>query len=547
MRWACLFAILVSLTFAHPARSQDQPAPPPESLALKFARRDAARVIERVQKLSEAATQAAQRLEAANKALADAKQNQQNAVKALADADTALKAAEQAKPVAEKALADAQTALTKVETEMKDNADAIAAAKGVVETAQKNLDTAAKQLTEAAEKRKTAETAKNETDKQVPVAEQGIKPATEAKAAADKELKPVQDQLAQLQARVAAFEKAPPKADPTGLKLVQTFTHNRPIMSCRFDANGDFLFAGAQDNSLHRWDLFTGSPVHVPGHKSWIGALALAPPSGQLLLTGGMEGKLLWWNPLDPSAPQRTVEAHKGHLRTIAVSPDGQLIATGGNDLVVRVWSAVDGSLVKELPGHTRHIYNVAFHPTGKALVSGDLMGIIKQWDTATWTETRELDAKILSKYDNTFKADCGGIRGFDFSPDGKFLAAAGITDVSNAFAGIGVPAVALFDWESGKQVKLLKPKENFQGTCWAVKFHPSGEFLVAGGGGGGGELWFWKTDDDKSFAHFKLPNVAYDLAWHPDTLRLAVGLYDNTVRVYDLAPKYDVAAAPTK
>jgi hypothetical protein len=290
--------------------------------------------------------------------------------------------------------------------------------------------------------------------------------------------------------------------------------------------------------------MFMASPLHLAGHKSWLGTLAFVPGAGNQVVTGGHEGKLVWWNAVAGTPePTRTVDAHKGYIRAVAVSPDGQLIATGGNDTLVRVWSAAEGTLVKELAGHPRHVYNVAFDPSGKFLISGDLMGVIKQWDVGTWNMTRELDAKVLSKYDPSFKADVGGIRSIDFSPDAKLLAVAGITDVSNAFAGIGVPAVVLFDWESGKQVKLLKPKENFQGSVWGVRFHPSGEFLIGGGGGGAGAMWFWKPDDEKSIHDVKLPAVAYDLALHPDGLRLAVPLFDKTIRIYDLTPGLAVAA----
>jgi hypothetical protein len=55
--------------------------------------------------------------------------------------------------------------------------------------------------------------------------------------------------------------------------------------------------------------------------------------------------------------------------------------------------------------------------------------------------------------------------------------------------------------------------------------------------------MWFWKPDDEKSFHFIGLPAVAYDLALHPDGLRLAVPLFDKTIRIYDLAPKFDVAA----
>ncbi len=510
---------------------------------MRLARHDAARWADRAKELADAAGLANAALESANKAVADAKAAVVSADKALADAVAAVTGAEQAKVAADKAVADAQDAIKKIETEKKDDVEAINAGKAVVDAAQKNTETIAKQLADAIENKKQAEAAKAATDKKVPELEPAVKPATDAKAAADKLAAESQNSLKQAQDRLAAFEKGIPKADPLTVRLVQTITHDRPVLTCKFDPNGDFLLAGAEDNNFHRWDLFTGSSIHSKGHRSWIGTLSLLPAPASLVVTGGHEGKLAWWNTADAGlAPIRFIEAHKGYIRAVAVSPDGRLIATGGNDNFVRVWSAADGTLVKELAGHPRHVYNVAFHPSGTALVSGDLLGLLKQWEVGSWNLTRELDAKVLSKYDPTFKADVGGIRGIDFSPDGKSLAVAGITEVSNAFAGIGEPAVVLFDWESGKQLKLLKPKEKFQGSVSGVRFHPSGEFLIGAGGGGAGAMWFWKPDDEKSFHAIGLASNAYDLALHPDGLRLAVPLFDKTIRIYDLAPKLDVA-----
>ncbi len=544
----CAALVLSFFMTAPIGRADDQPAPAQpqpaiEAPALRFARHDAARWAERAKILGDAAAQAGAVLDAASKALADAKAAQSAAEKSLADAAVAVAAADQARTNADKALAAAQEALKKVETEKKDDSDAIIAARTALESAQNTAETAAKQLADAAEQKRKAETSKTAADKKVSEIEPSVKPATEAKAGADKTAGEAQNQSNAAADRVALFEKGIPKADPAATRLVQTITHDRPVLTCRFDPDGGFLFGGAQDNNFHRWDLFMAAPARLAGHKSWIGTLALLPGATKQIVTGGHEGKLVWWNTF-ASTPElaRTVEAHQGYLRSLSVSPDGQLIATGGNDALVRVWSSADGTLVKELAGHPRHVYNVAFDPSGKFLLSGDLMGVIKQWEVATWNMTRELDAKVLSKYDTGFKADVGGIRSLDFSPDAKLLAVAGITDVTNAFAGIGVPAVVLFDWESGKQLKVLKPKENFQGSVWGVRFHSSGEFLIGAGGGGAGAMWFWKPDDEKSFHDVKLPAVAYDLALHPDGLRLAVPLFDKTIRLYDLTPGLAVA-----
>ena len=44
----------------------------------------------------------------------------------------------------------------------------------------------------------------------------------------------------------------------------------------------------------------------------------------------------------------------------------------------------------------------------------------------------------------------------FWFSADGAYLVCAGITNVSNAFAGTGNPLFVLFDWKTGKSTYLL-------------------------------------------------------------------------------------------
>lgn len=65
----------------------------------------------------------------------------------------------------------------------------------------------------------------------------------------------------------------------------------------------------------------------------------------------------------------------------------------------------------------------------------------------------REFCQPHMRKYYTTFRADIGGARGLAFNPEG-LLAASGITEVSNAFAGVGKPTVELIDWASGKRVQ---------------------------------------------------------------------------------------------
>lgn len=329
----------------------------------------------------------------------------------------------------------------------------------------------------------------------------------------------------------------PPKAEPTKTHLVADFDAGSPLISCRCDPSGRFVFAGGQNSAIVRFSLADGLRTDLLGHQSWVRGLAF-DPSGETLYSGDYAGRLLLWPAADESPkPRQTIEAHDGWVRGVAVSPDGTLLATCGNDRLVKLWSTAEMKPVRELSGHESHVYNVAFHPDGKSLVSADLKGVLRHWDVASGNEVRQLDAGKLHKYDGGFRADIGGIRGMNFRADGHRLAASGITNVSNAFAGVGNPAVVLFDWETGKEIRLLLSKAGHRGTAWSVDFHPDG-FLVGLSSGGGAFLLFWKEDQPKEFHQFKLPQNARDADLHPDALRIAVAHYDGHLRLYEMREK---------
>lgn len=326
------------------------------------------------------------------------------------------------------------------------------------------------------------------------------------------------------------------KIDPAQTRQTAEFKQPSPLLGCRFDPSGRFVFAGAQDNIIHRWTTNWARRTAFVGHTSWVRALAFARSDG-LLISGDYAGKLLYW-PTDADAPKpiRTIDAHDGWVRALAVSPDGRMLASCGNDGLIKLWSLPDGKVLRVLTGHQSHVYNVAFAPNG-TLASCDLKGVVKLWDTTKGVAVRDLDAAVMHKYDPTFRADIGGARGMSFSPDGKLLACSGISEVTNAFAGVGKPIVVLFDVATGQKKHLLKPKEAFQGTGWGVAFQPQG-YVIGVGGGNGGAIWFWNLDKGENVYTLKLPNNARDLDLSPNGTRLAVPFYDGAVRLYDMTPK---------
>ncbi len=323
--------------------------------------------------------------------------------------------------------------------------------------------------------------------------------------------------------------------DPKKTKLAKQIRHKSPLLGCRFDPSGKYVFAGAQDNTVQRWEWATGKKVAFVGHNSWIRALAF-DAKGKRLFSADWAGKLLAWS-IEEAKPKPilNLDAHKGFVRDLETSPDGKWLASAGNDHKVRLWSIPDLKLAREFTGHDRHVYNLTFHPDGKHLVSIDLKGVIKQWNLETGNLVREMDAKILYKYDKTFRAEIGGAKAMVFTADGQTLICAGMTNVSNAFAGVGNPLFVSFDWKTGKRAKLYKPSKAFRGSGWGVEAHPDGTILGVGAGGGGGSLWFWKPGQEKSIHAMKLPTNSRDLDLHPDRKHIAIAFGDGSLRVYQL------------
>jgi WD40 repeat protein len=330
-----------------------------------------------------------------------------------------------------------------------------------------------------------------------------------------------------------------PAIDPVQTHQVLEQKHSRPLVACKWDPLSRYVFWGAEDNLVHRFDLNTKAITPFTRHDSWVRALGCSP-DGATLYTGGYDGRLIWWPAAaEKPEPVRVVDAHQGWLRALAVSPDGSKIATCGNDNLVKLWNAADGALIAALPGHASHVYNVAWRPDGSSLASCDLKGVVKEWDLTANAAKRDVaTAAALWKYDPTFRADIGGARSIAFRGDGNQLAVGGITNVSNAFAGIGHPAAALLEWADGKQTFLLEPTEKGNGVCWGLAHHPGGFWIGLASGGGGSFLYFFKGDAANEYHKFKLPTNSRDLSLSPDGARVAVAQADGHLRIYALHAK---------
>jgi WD40 repeat protein len=344
--------------------------------------------------------------------------------------------------------------------------------------------------------------------------------------------------------------------DPTKSKLAKRVTGPAGFWAAALAVDGERLYCGATDFAIYAYDAraLPDQPAAVlKGHRSYVTALAFAPPA-RCLISGGLDRQVIGWK---AGAETPTWTAPAGALiNRLALSPNGEQVASAQDDLTVRIWEAATGKAVRQLAGEhvstTRigrasTLYSVAFSPDGRWLASGDRVGGVCVREVESGKLVHRLDANAL--YSQAFfnnplgpnissEYEWGGARSLAFSPDGKLLFAGGMGPADQNSAGLdGLMKIETFSLETGKPVTgvLL---EKSKGVLHALAVHPEGRWLAAAGGGGGagaggsGTLAFWdyaaRGDDGKPTPPllFASAMVIRDLAFTADGARaLAVGM----------------------
>src|SRR5205823_7888371 len=216
---------------------------------------------------------------------------------------------------------------------------------------------------------------------------------------------------------------------------------------------------------------------------SYVTGVALA---GKTLVSGGYDGKLMWWD-TESNKAIRTVDAHAKWIRKVIASPDGTLVASVADDMACKLWDAATGKLVKELRGHkektphnfTSMLYAVAFSADGKLLATGDKVGHVVVWDVEGGRELTAVEAPVMYTWDPVQRLhSIGGVRSLAFSPDGRLLAVGGMGKVNNIDHLEGNARVEVFDWKQGKRTHEF-PGGKFRGLVQQLVFHPQGDWLL--------------------------------------------------------------------
>jgi WD40 repeat protein len=296
------------------------------------------------------------------------------------------------------------------------------------------------------------------------------------------------------------------------LKVIKELSRPEMVFCLARLPNSPRLFFAGSDGTVREVDVSASKleAKEIGKHGSYVTGLAA---TGSTLVSGGYDGRLVWW---DSAARKqvRAVDAHKKWIRKVALSPDGKTIASVADDMVCRLWNAADGKLLRELRGHqelTPHHYPsmlfvCAFSPDGKYLATADKVGHVVVWETASGKQAKTLEAPGFYTWDPVQrKHSIGGIRSLAFSPDGKLLAAGGISKIGNIDHLDGKARIEIVDWQKGEKTHE-HADDKFKGLVEQLQFHPKGDWLLGGGGANDGFFLFYDLKTKKATRREKAP-----------------------------------------
>jgi WD40 repeat protein len=193
----------------------------------------------------------------------------------------------------------------------------------------------------------------------------------------------------------------------------------------------------------------------------------------------------------------RKIEAHKGLIIALAISPDGKFIASAGADLAIQIRELETGKVVKAFVGGKNRLRTLAFSPDGTQLLAGGEDQVVSNWNVATgsllwtlelqsgWIEKVAFmpngnfffacarNKMIIGKIDSgeivrVLKTNVGGVSDLVFSPDNKTFATCGNDG-------------QLFIVGPGEKMVSMKVSE---GNANQLVFSPDGRTIYVGCGG---------------------------------------------------------------
>ena len=195
-------------------------------------------------------------------------------------------------------------------------------------------------------------------------------------------------------------------------------------------------------------------------HKGEINALAFTP-DGKMLISGGADKSIKIWSIqqdtllkiiVDNNLPNGS-DAHKGSVRSLAISPDGKLLVSCSFDKTIKFWSLPKGELLKTIDNQEERMLSVVISTDGKVVASSSYAHDIKLWNIPDGDLLKTIN---LNEYTGSLT----------FSPNDNILASRGDDNKT----------IQLWDYSTGNRLQNMKSNQINK-----LSISPDGKWLASG------------------------------------------------------------------
>jgi len=267
------------------------------------------------------------------------------------------------------------------------------------------------------------------------------------------------------------------------------------------------LLVAAYAQKTILWDILRGKIV-----RTWRGSQAVrVSKDGQYVVCASSSKATLY--DLDSGVSLAEVD-HGASVDAVAISPDNQKIITGAwaTDNI-KVWSTIDGSLIRTLDQCGTGVDSIDISPCGDKVVAtpgnwSDKFFVL--WDMAS--------GAMIRKTSTAQEASAAR-----FSPDGQTIL------VGTRGGATGTGLLNLYSVNSGTLIRSYSAHTH----VFSVKFASDGLTIMSGGDG---RVIRWNMTGSMIRSYDMLNKKVDVSAFSPDSSEVVLGFTDGTLELWDIA-----------
>lgn len=294
--------------------------------------------------------------------------------------------------------------------------------------------------------------------------------------------------------------------------------HEAAASGVIFSEDGRNIVSWSADKSARLWNVETGMPAAVlKGHEQSVTGAAFSPDGKRVVSWSWQknDASLRLWD-AESGRAITTITGHENYILSVSFSPDGRLIASASADKTVRLWSAVDGTLISVLKTPTMlEVYKAVFSPDGRVLATGSWDQAVRLWNIETRAVTR------------TLRGHSAMPQSVEFSKDGRTLTSFSVTDTT----------VRQWDVTSGNSLSIRKAiaVRNALG-----QLSPNGSTLVSTSAQGEGAR-LWSATESPATTTYLSATIGV-IAFSKAGRGLVFAAVDDTVQMWDVRGGSEIA-----